>query len=86
MNLESQVLVAALLRLKDQGVVALPIHDCILVGEHRLGVARGALEEASAAVLGQCLRVEVEGTPPRGFLGPPEVVLSPSPSVGGISR
>lgn len=86
MNLESQVLVAALLRLKDQGVVALPIHDCILVGEHRLGVARGALEEASAAVLGQCLRVEVEGTPPRGFLGPPEVVLSPSPSVGGVSR
>ena len=71
---------------KDQGVVALPIHDCILVGEHRLGVAKRALEEASAAVLGQCLTVEVEEASPRGFLGPPEVILTPSPLVGGASQ
>ena len=86
MNLESQVIVAALLRLKDQGVVALPIHDCFLVGEHRLEAAKRALEEASAAVLGQCLRVEVEEVPLREQTSPPEVILSPSPLVGGVSQ
>lgn len=84
MNLESQVIVAALMRLKDLGVVALPIHDCILVGEHRLAIAKKTLEQASRDVLGQYLRVEVEGTPPRGLHQPTEVILSPSPLVGGV--
>lgn len=85
MNLESQVIVAALLQLKDRGVVALPVHDCILVGEHRLAIAQKTLEQASSDVLGQYLRVEVEGTPPRGLPQPTEVILSRSPIVGGVS-
>lgn len=85
MNLESQVAVVALLKLKDLGVVALPIHDGILVAEHRLEIAKKTLEQASLEVLGQCLRVEVEGIPPRGLPQPTEVILSPSPLVGGVS-
>lgn len=85
MNLESQIIVEALLRLKDRGVVALPVHDCILVADHRMEVAKRALEEASKDVLGQQLRVEVEGSPPSGLhrssIGNPQS----SPLVGGIS-
>lgn len=29
--LESEILIQTLLRLKDKGILALPIHDCILV-------------------------------------------------------
>lgn len=85
MNLESQIIIGAMLRLQDRGVVALPIHDGILVADHRMEVAKRALEEASKDVLGQQLRVEVEGSPPRGLHGPSIVNPQSSPLVGGIS-
>lgn len=85
MNLESQVIVEALLRLKDRGVAALPVHDCILVADHGMEVAKRALEEASKDVLGQRLRVEVEGSSPTGLHSSSKVILSPSPLVGGVS-
>jgi hypothetical protein len=37
---ESNILVLALLRLMDSGVVALPIHDCVLVASSAKGIAR----------------------------------------------
>jgi len=85
MNLESQIIIGAMLRLQDRGVVALPIHDGILVADHRMEVAKRALEEASKDVLGQQLRVEVEGSPPRGLHGPSIGNPQSSPLVGGIS-
>jgi hypothetical protein len=42
---ESEILVATLLRLMDLGVVALPIHDCILVGVSKGSLARQVMLE-----------------------------------------
>lgn len=64
---ESQVIVTALLRLQAIGVVALPIHDCLLVGKDQEETAKEMLEMASLEVLGQRLRVEVEGAPSRAL-------------------
>jgi hypothetical protein len=45
---ESEVLIDALLRLLDKGVVALPVHDCLVVAESQVDVARQAMVDAFA--------------------------------------
>lgn len=52
MYLESEVLVAILLRLRDLGVVALPIHDCLLVGEKHRDITRKTMEATFKELLG----------------------------------
>ncbi len=42
---ESQIIVDVLLRLKDQGIVALPIHDAVLVPSQAMGQAQQVMED-----------------------------------------
>ncbi|QCO66975.1 hypothetical protein E5843_02830 [Luteimonas yindakuii] len=60
MNTESRVIVRALLELKAKRVVALPIHDCLLVGRGHEGLAKEVLEQSFRAIAGAEGRVEVE--------------------------
>jgi hypothetical protein len=57
---ESEVLTDALLNLADDGVVALPIHDCIVVAESDLDAARGALLDSFKFHTRQTARITVE--------------------------
>lgn len=57
-NAESNILVAVLLRLIAQGVVALPIHDCVLVAESAKAAAMAAMREESRRLVGAALPVE----------------------------
>ena len=52
MFIESQILVAALLKLAAQGVTALPLHDGLLCAKSKASVIREAMSEASKAVTG----------------------------------
>ncbi len=52
MRTESDILVAALLRLLDLGVVALPMHDGLIVRRDKAAVAAAVLREASLTVIG----------------------------------
>lgn len=57
MFLESEILVGALLRLADQGVTALPMHDGLMVARSAENVARAAMAEGCLAVLGRELPI-----------------------------
>jgi hypothetical protein len=57
---ESEILVEALLRLVDLGVVALPIHDCIVVAESDLDAAERAMLESFKFHTNQTGRVSIE--------------------------
>ncbi|RWB64371.1 MAG: hypothetical protein EOQ48_01770 [Mesorhizobium sp.] len=57
-NTESNILVAVLLRLIGEGVVALPIHDCVLVAESAKAAALAAMREESKRLVGMALPVE----------------------------
>jgi hypothetical protein len=52
MNKESNLLVAILLRLKALGVVALPIHDCLLVSHKNESVTKTVMEQCCMEFLG----------------------------------
>jgi hypothetical protein len=52
MYLESCILVAILLRLRDLGVVALPIHDCLLVSQEDRVIAREVMTTTFKEMLG----------------------------------
>jgi hypothetical protein len=43
---ESEILIDAPLQLLDKGVVALPVHDCLVVAESQMDVARAAMTSA----------------------------------------
>lgn len=49
---ESQILIKVLEALRDLGIVALPIHDCILVEDQHLVIAKEAMELMFQEVLG----------------------------------
>jgi hypothetical protein len=59
-NIESQVIVRALLRLKELGIVALPIHDCLIVRRLDADTAKDILENTFEEVTGARGKVEVE--------------------------
>ncbi|WP_192255035.1 hypothetical protein [Mesorhizobium silamurunense] len=61
-NIESSILVAVLLRLCGQGVVALPIHDCVLVAGGNTAATRTAMLEESRRLVGVALPVDQKGT------------------------
>jgi len=50
---ESEIIVATLLDLQNRGVVALPIHDCVVVAEEDQTVAKSVMLEAFLGVSGQ---------------------------------
>ena len=52
MRTESDILVAALLRLLDLGVVALPMHDGLMVRRDKAAEAATVMREASLRVTG----------------------------------
>jgi len=57
-NSESNILVAVLLRLAAAGIVALPIHDCVLVAGSAKAAAMAAMHEESKRLVGVALPVE----------------------------
>lgn len=60
MNMESNLLVAILLRLKGLGVAALPIHDCLLVSQRDEAVAKEVMERLCMEYLGVEGRVDID--------------------------
>jgi hypothetical protein len=60
---ESEILVDVLLRLMELDVVALPIHDCIVVAESALVAAERAMLEAFTFHTKQTGRVSIERSP-----------------------
>jgi hypothetical protein len=57
-NTESNILVAVLLRLLDEGIVALPLHDCLLVPASAKPTALAAMREESERIAGVALPVK----------------------------
>jgi hypothetical protein len=57
---ESEVLVDVLLKLADRGVVALPVHDCIVVAESDVDIAQRAMLETFTYHTHQPGRVAIE--------------------------
>lgn len=57
-NTESRILVAVLLRLLDEDIVALPLHDCLLVPANAKAAALAAMREESIRIVGVALPVE----------------------------
>ena len=60
---ESQATMAALLRLKAEGVVALPVHDCLIVGRSKIDRAAQVMSEEAAKALGVAIPVTIEQAP-----------------------
>lgn len=56
---ESDIIVAVLLRLLDGGIVALPMHDGLMVRKDRAAVAGKVMEEVSREALGYALEVTI---------------------------
>ena len=67
---ESEVMVALLLRLKAEGVVALPLHDGILVPCDRVEAAEVAMREVFRERTGLEAVVEVAHSPGQHGRGP----------------
>jgi len=88
MYLESEVLVAILLRLRELGTVALPIHDCLLVGESNRTIAKETMETVFKGMLGSTPTIdETMGsgtyTPYAGGLSTPTVAPDRPHKKGG---
>jgi hypothetical protein len=58
---ESEILIRTLLRLKSMGIIALPIHDCVLVARRNGEVTKAVMEESFQEVIGVPGVVEMEG-------------------------
>ncbi len=57
---ESRILIAALLRLIDKGVPALPMHDGLMVARSKGGAAWDAMSAASEEILGVRLPITLK--------------------------
>ncbi|WP_289014871.1 hypothetical protein [uncultured Methylobacterium sp.] len=57
---ESQVLVAALLALAEEGAAALPMHDGLMVARSKADLAAGIMAEAAKAITGYYLPISLE--------------------------
>lgn len=60
---ESEILIRVLLRLKAEGIVALPIHDCVLVPVSARDIAKETMETCFLEVTGIQGVVEIEERP-----------------------
>lgn len=61
MFVESRILMITLRALASQGILALPMHDGVMVAASRSEAARSAMEAASVAVVGQRIPVVLKG-------------------------
>jgi hypothetical protein len=61
MRLESDIAVQVVLRLRDRGVVVLPIHDGFLAPASKAGLVSAVMREAAMAVAGVDLKVTAKG-------------------------
>lgn len=59
-KLESDILLGVLHRLMDRGIVALPIHDAILVGTSAAEEAKEVMEAVSASITGSPIPAEIK--------------------------
>ena len=57
---ESQILVAALLRLVDHGIPALPMHDGLIVARSKSGIAAGMMQDAAEQITGARLPITLK--------------------------
>lgn len=60
MRIESDILVASLLSLMKRGIVALPIHDAVLVQERFAETAKATLERESKTLVGTAIPAEIK--------------------------
>lgn len=85
---ESCLLVDILLRLKEEGVVALPVHDSVVVGQHQLQAAEMAMKELFHRRLGMEGVVDITFPATTITFHPPQAHItmdSPdSPTEGGV--
>lgn len=58
---ESQILIRTLSELKSKGIVALPVHDCVLVASSHGLTAKSVMERAFKEITGAPGMVEMEG-------------------------
>lgn len=58
---ESQILIAVLLRLMERGIVALPMHDGIMVAKSKASLAKTVMEEVAVEETGYRLPVSEKG-------------------------
>jgi hypothetical protein len=61
MGMEARVVTSAMLALKDGGIVALPVHDSLIVQAKAASIARAALTTAFKDLLGTEPRLSVKG-------------------------
>ena len=59
MNTESRILIEALRLLAKQGVVALPLHDCVMVKMSKAPTAGEAMLDAAESITGHRLPVTI---------------------------
>jgi hypothetical protein len=60
MRLESDMLVAVLLRLMEMGITALPLHDSVIVARKHGLVAAGVMEEVARQYAGVSIPVRID--------------------------
>jgi hypothetical protein len=78
MNTESRILIEALRLLAKQGIVALPLHDCVLIKRSKVAVGGTAMLSAAEAITGHRLPVTIEPPQP-----PPSPLPTSLPTEGG---
>jgi hypothetical protein len=64
MNTESLILIEALRLLAKQGIVALPLHDCVMVKRSKAALAGEAMLDAAESITGHRLPVTIAHPPP----------------------
>jgi hypothetical protein len=77
MNTESRILIEALRLLAKQGVVALPLHDCVMVKMSKAPTAGEAMLDAAESITGHRLPVTISHPSP-------PIPSTPLPIEGGI--
>ncbi len=60
--IESQVLIAVLLKVKSEGLIGLPIHDCLLVPRSQVDRVKTIMEDVSLRVSGIRVPVKIQAT------------------------
>ena len=67
--LESQLMVAILLRCYQRGLICLPLHDALIVREDQAEMVGAIMEGASATLFGRRFPVSIKGVETGGFQG-----------------
>lgn len=82
MNTESRILIEALRLLAKQGVVALPLHDCVMVKVSKAPTAGEAMLDAAKSITGHRLPVTISHPPPPSIQSDLSIPPTPLPIEG----